>query len=86
MGAASRRRKLSGTPKSLQRKMFLGLVLRAGGGARYQLAVFPLQQKAQLREYLADGSVKFVKQTIAMPTYWALGTRAFGEVLSADSY
>ena len=34
----------------------------------------------------ADGSVKFIKSTIAMPTYWALGSRAQGEVLSADSY
>jgi prepilin-type processing-associated H-X9-DG protein len=34
----------------------------------------------------ADGSVKFLKSTISMPTYWALGTRAYGEVLSADSY
>ena len=33
-----------------------------------------------------DGSVKFIKDTISMPTYWALGTRAYGEVISADSY
>jgi len=33
-----------------------------------------------------DGSVKFVKDTINMQTYWALGTRAYGEVISADSY
>ena len=35
---------------------------------------------------LADGSVRFVKSSIGMQTYWALGTRANGEVLSADSY
>ena len=35
---------------------------------------------------MADGSVRFVKATIAMPTWWALGTKAHGEVLSADSY
>jgi len=57
---AATERLLSGTPKSLQRKMFLGLVTRAGGGARYQLAVYPLQQKAQLRKYLADGSVEYL--------------------------
>ena len=33
-----------------------------------------------------DGSVKFIKDTINMQTYWALGTRAYGEVISADSY
>ena len=35
---------------------------------------------------MADGSVRFVKNTIMMTTYWALGTRANGEVISADSY
>jgi len=34
----------------------------------------------------ADGSVKFVKQTINTQTYMGLGTRAGGEVLSADAY
>ena len=33
-----------------------------------------------------DGSVRFIKSTIAAQTYWALGTRANGEVISADSY
>jgi prepilin-type processing-associated H-X9-DG protein len=33
-----------------------------------------------------DGSVHFLKQTIAMPTYCALGSRNGGEVLSADAY
>jgi prepilin-type processing-associated H-X9-DG protein len=35
---------------------------------------------------LADGSVKFIKQSIADMPYQALGTRAGGEVLSSDSY
>ncbi|ODT99576.1 MAG: hypothetical protein ABS79_04315 [Planctomycetes bacterium SCN 63-9] len=34
----------------------------------------------------ADGSVHFLKQTISMPTFCALGSRAGGEVLSADSF
>jgi prepilin-type processing-associated H-X9-DG protein len=34
----------------------------------------------------ADGSVRFVKSNIAQKTWWALGTRAFGEVISSDSY
>jgi prepilin-type N-terminal cleavage/methylation domain-containing protein/prepilin-type processing-associated H-X9-DG protein len=34
----------------------------------------------------ADGSVHFLKQTISMQTYCALGSRNGGEVLSSDSY
>ena len=35
---------------------------------------------------MADGSVKFLKSTIALPTYWGLGSRAGGEVISSDQY
>ena len=35
---------------------------------------------------MADGSVKFIKSTINLQTYRALGTRAGGEVISADQY
>jgi prepilin-type N-terminal cleavage/methylation domain-containing protein/prepilin-type processing-associated H-X9-DG protein len=34
----------------------------------------------------ADGSVKLLKSSINMQTYWSLGTRAGGEVISADSF
>jgi prepilin-type N-terminal cleavage/methylation domain-containing protein/prepilin-type processing-associated H-X9-DG protein len=34
----------------------------------------------------ADGSVKFIKNGISIPTYRSLGTRATGEVVSADQY
>jgi prepilin-type processing-associated H-X9-DG protein len=34
----------------------------------------------------ADGSVRFVKSTISPQTWWALGTRAGGEVVSSDQY
>jgi prepilin-type N-terminal cleavage/methylation domain-containing protein/prepilin-type processing-associated H-X9-DG protein len=34
----------------------------------------------------SDGSVRFVKSSIAMMTWWALGTKDSGEVLSSDSY
>jgi prepilin-type N-terminal cleavage/methylation domain-containing protein/prepilin-type processing-associated H-X9-DG protein len=34
----------------------------------------------------SDGSVRFLKSTVAMRTYWALGTKAGGEVLSSDSF
>ena len=34
----------------------------------------------------ADGSVHFIKSSITIKTYWALGTKANGEVISSDSY
>jgi len=34
----------------------------------------------------ADGSVKFIKDSISRKTWWSLGTRAGNEVISADSY
>jgi hypothetical protein len=49
-------RLLSGTPENLQRKAFLGLELRAGAGAKYQLLVFPRQRKAQLIKVTGEGS------------------------------
>ena len=33
-----------------------------------------------------DGSVKFIKDTINTVTWWSIGTKAGGEVVSADSY
>jgi prepilin-type N-terminal cleavage/methylation domain-containing protein/prepilin-type processing-associated H-X9-DG protein len=35
---------------------------------------------------LADGSVKFIKDSIGYQTWWALGTRAAGDIISADAY
>jgi len=35
---------------------------------------------------MADGSVKFIKNTIAFLTWWSLGTRANGETISSDAY
>jgi prepilin-type processing-associated H-X9-DG protein len=33
-----------------------------------------------------DGSVHFIKDSISPPTWWALGSRGLGEVISSDSY
>jgi prepilin-type N-terminal cleavage/methylation domain-containing protein/prepilin-type processing-associated H-X9-DG protein len=35
---------------------------------------------------MADGSVRFIKDSVNLSTWWALGTRDQGEVVSADSY
>jgi prepilin-type N-terminal cleavage/methylation domain-containing protein/prepilin-type processing-associated H-X9-DG protein len=35
---------------------------------------------------MCDGSVRFVKSTVAAQTWWAVGTRSNNEVVSSDSY
>jgi prepilin-type processing-associated H-X9-DG protein len=35
---------------------------------------------------MSDGSVKAIKSTISQYIWWALGTCANGEVISADQY
>ena len=34
----------------------------------------------------SDGSVRFIKDSVSIQTWWALGTRNLGEIISADSY
>ena len=35
---------------------------------------------------MADGSARFIKSSVSIPTWWALGTKGNGEVVSSDSY
>jgi prepilin-type N-terminal cleavage/methylation domain-containing protein/prepilin-type processing-associated H-X9-DG protein len=35
---------------------------------------------------MGDGSVRFIKDTVSYQTWWALGTRNWGEVISSDQY
>jgi prepilin-type processing-associated H-X9-DG protein len=35
---------------------------------------------------MADGSVRFIKDSIARATWWAIGTKAGGETVSADQF
>jgi hypothetical protein len=49
-------RLLSGTPKALQRKAYLAVELRAGGGGKYRLLVFPVQRKVQLVKETGEGT------------------------------
>jgi prepilin-type N-terminal cleavage/methylation domain-containing protein/prepilin-type processing-associated H-X9-DG protein len=39
-----------------------------------------------VNEAFADGSVHFIKSTVALQAWWGLGTRAGGEVISSDQY
>jgi hypothetical protein len=60
IGATMRLLSKPQVPKSVQRSLYLALDLRAGGGARYQLAVYPLQDKAQIRKVRADGTIEYL--------------------------
>ena len=44
------------------------------------------QHPGGVNTLMADGSVRFVKNTVERMTWWKLGTRAGNEVVSADSY
>jgi hypothetical protein len=58
---AATERLFSSTPKAVKRKAFLAVNLRTGdAGAGYQLAVYPLQRKAQVRKVLSDGQVEYL--------------------------
>lgn len=61
-------RLLGQTPKSLQRKAFIALDLRADEGGRYQLAVYPAQGKAQLRRVSPEGQVEYLQIEKNVPT------------------
>jgi prepilin-type processing-associated H-X9-DG protein len=56
--------------------------LNGGGGAFMAASRHP----GVVNVMMADGSVKAIKNTIAIQTWWALGSKAGGEVVSSDSY
>ena len=39
-----------------------------------------------VNELMCDGAVKSIKNSISINVWWALGTRAGGEVIDASSY
>jgi hypothetical protein len=53
---AATERLSSATPTALQKKAYLGVELRAGGGASYEMLVYPLQRKVQLVKVSAEGT------------------------------
>lgn len=52
---------LKSTPAALRGKSWLAVSTRqASNGSRYQLTVFPAQQKVQLRKVLGDGEIEYL--------------------------
>ena len=64
----------------------------AGLGFPGTMANMPMQVPPSSRHpggvnvMMGDGSVRFIKSTVSLPTWRALGTRAGGEVVSSDAY
>jgi len=48
--------------------------------------VFSSNHSGGVNMLMADGSVRFIKNSISVYTWWSLATMAGGEVLSSDSY
>ena len=46
---------ITGTPEAVAKKAFLGLELRAGGGKKFELRVFPGQKKVQIAKITEEG-------------------------------
>lgn len=57
----------------------------ASNGLNYYLASRS-RHPGGVNVLLCDGSVRFLKNTINVPTFQALSTRGLGEVISADAY
>lgn len=52
----------------------------------YAAAGFKSEHPGGVNFLFCDGSVRFIKESIARPTYAALGSKAGAEVIGADSY
>ena len=59
---------------------------RIGSGSRSDFNNADSFHPGGVNVTLADGSVKFIKDSINISTWMALGTKANGEVISADQF
>ncbi len=59
---------------------------RIGSGARSDFNNADSFHPGGVNVTMADGSVKFIKSTVNISTWMALGTKAGGEVISADQF
>jgi prepilin-type N-terminal cleavage/methylation domain-containing protein/prepilin-type processing-associated H-X9-DG protein len=75
------------TPNSTQYGWTSCRTDNAGGGADYADYINATSNHSGgVNAAFADGSVHFLKNTIAQATYWALGTKSNGETISSDSF
>ena len=57
-----------------------------GGSICGTNAAFGSRHSGGANFLMVDGSVRFIKNSISIPVWWALSTRNDGEVISSDSY
>jgi prepilin-type N-terminal cleavage/methylation domain-containing protein/prepilin-type processing-associated H-X9-DG protein len=62
-----------------------GTTCSNGGDAGYGAYTASSRHSGGANVCMADGSVMFIKSTINIQTWWGIGTRAGGEVISADA-
>jgi prepilin-type N-terminal cleavage/methylation domain-containing protein/prepilin-type processing-associated H-X9-DG protein len=58
----------------------------SGSGAMSNISNSDSYHPGGVNVCMTDGSVKFIKETVNQRTWWALGTKANGEVISSDAY
>ena len=75
-----------GTPNTRQCQTALGNRLGTAGLDIYGTGSPNSLHPGGVNVGFADGSVKFIKDSIDTQTWWALGSRANGEVISSDAY
>ena len=61
-------------------------VAGTAGGSSGVAATAKSRHPGIVNVMMMDGSVRAVKSSISYVTWWALGTRGCGEVVSADSF
>ena len=57
-----------------------------GGGGSYGAHTASSRHSGGVNVLFCDGSVKFIKNSININSWWAIGTISNGEVVSADTY
>ena len=61
-------------------------LFRGGANATFAAITSRSYHPGGVNALLADGSVRFIKSSIAGPTWRALGSVSGGEIISADQY
>jgi len=72
------------TPNSVEDKWAYCSRIATGGMTNFSEA--DSYHSGGVNTLMTDGSVKFIKDSVNKFTWWALGTRANGEVLSSDAF